>query len=418
MTRRSWRRALALVAAACALTAAGGIADTAGAVAAPASASPAAAGPAAMRPACPAARPGHLRCFTLFRPQAAVNRAIAAGRGGLAARPNGWGARQLEAAYKLPVSRNSHQTVAVSIAFDSPRLAQDLAVYRRQFGLPPCTVASGCLRVVNQRGKPSPLPPSAVGTGWDIEATLDVSMISAACPHCKILVVEGNDDGTGNLAATENTAARLGANVISNSYGNDESGFDRAFARDYDHPGHTVVVSSGDFGFPEVSFPANLTNVTAVGGTELRRARNARGWAERVWNDPSNFGASGSGCSAFVAKPAWQHDPHCPGRTTADVSAVASDLAIYNKDHGGWITVAGTSASAPLVAGVYGLAGNGSRLRPGSVYAHRRNLFDVTAGNNVQGATPAQVCGDYLCAARPGYDSPTGLGTPDGTGAF
>ena len=119
-----------------------------------------------------------------------------------------------------------------------------------------------------------------------------------------------------------------------------------------------------------------------------------------------------------MAKPAWQHDRHCPGRTTADVSAVASDLAIYNKDAGGWITVAGTSASAPLIAGVYGLAGNGSHLRPGSVYRHRKSLFDVTAGNNVQGGSPRLVCGDYLCMARPGYDSPTGLGTPRGTGAF
>jgi subtilase family serine protease len=206
--------------------------------------------------------------------------------------------------------------------------------------------------------------------------------------------------------------------VVSNSYGSDENGFTQTFARAYHHPGRTIVVSAGDFGFPEVSFPANLTTVTAVGGTELRRARNARGWAERVWNQPL-IGASGTGCSAFVAKPSWQHDPRCPGRTTADVSAVASNVPVYNADYGGWVTVAGTSASAPLVAGAYGLAGNASRLRPGSVYRHRTSLFDVTAGTNVQGATPAQVCGgDYLCAARPGYDSPTGLGTPDGTGAF
>jgi len=355
----------------------------------------------------------------LFAPQAAVNSAIAVGLGGQAARPRGWGARQIAAAYKLSAVRNSHQTVAVSIAFDTPRLAQYLAVYRKQFGLAPCTATSGCFRKVNQNGKASPLPPSGVGSGWDLEATLDVSMISAACPHCKILVVEGKDAGLGNLAATENTAARLGAKVISNSYGSDESGFTQTFARAYSHPGHTIVVSSGDFGFPEVSFPANLTAVTAVGGTELRRAHNVRGWTEQVWNQPSIFAASGTGCSAFVPKPAWQHDPHCPGRTTADVSAVASNVPVYNSDYGGWVTVAGTSASAPLVAGVYGLAGNASRLRPGSVYRHRNDLFDVTGGSNVLGAPPSLVCGsDYLCLAKPGYDSPTGLGTPDGTGAF
>src|SRR5262249_38375127 len=151
-----------------------------------------------------------------------------------------------------------------------------------------------------------------------------------------ILVVEGNDDSARNLAVTENTAARLGASVISNSYGSDESGFDQLFAGAYHHPGHTIVVSSGDSGFPEVSNPANLTTVTAVGGTQRRRARSKRGWAERVWNQRSMFGASGSGCSAFVAKPAWQHDPHCPGRTTADVSAVATGIPIYTRHYGGW----------------------------------------------------------------------------------
>jgi hypothetical protein len=50
------------------------------------------------------------------------------------------------------VARSSHQTVAVSIAFDTPKLARYLAVYRKHYGLPPCTVASDCLRIVNQHG--------------------------------------------------------------------------------------------------------------------------------------------------------------------------------------------------------------------------------------------------------------------------
>src|SRR2546430_8469553 len=106
-------------------------------------------------------------------------------------------------------------------------------------------------------------------------------MVSAACPHCKILVVEANDDTFGNLAASENTAARLGAQVISNSYGGRETGFVQTLAPDYRHPGHTIVVSSGDFGYGAANFPANLTSVTAVGGTQLSRAGNARGWTEQ-----------------------------------------------------------------------------------------------------------------------------------------
>ena len=139
-----------------------------------------------------------------------------------------------------------------------------------------------------------------------------------------------------------------------------------------------------------------------------------------AWNSPGE-GAGSSGCSAYVAKPRWQHDTHCPGRTAADVSAIAWNVAVYNKDWGGWFTVGGTSASSPLIAGIIGLAGNGAKFVPGYEYAHAKgNLYDVTGGNNDwffgQGG---KDCGnDYLCVAKKGYDAPTGLGSPNGIGAF
>jgi hypothetical protein len=373
---------------------------------------------AAMRPACPSAPAGYERCFVLYQPQPRGGRASAAGISARAPAPQGWSPSALEHAYRLPVQRESHQTVAVSIAFNTPGLGQYLAVYRKHFGLPPCTVASGCFRKVNQRGKAAPLPLSGAGSGWDLEATLDVSMISVACPHCRILVVEADDPTDGNMAATDNTAARLGAQVISNSYGQRENGAALTYAKAYDHPGHVTVVAAGDLGFTAANFPADLATVTAVGGTELARAHNRRGFSEQVWNT-SLLGAGGSGCSAYVRKPAWQHDRHCPMRTVADVSAVAADIPIYNKLWGGWITIAGTSVAAPLVAGVYGLAGNAAALRPGGLYQHARALFDVTRGNNALLSPAKLACGgDYLCLAKKGYDAPTGLGTPDGIGAF
>ena len=374
--------------------------------------------PARMQAACRAAKPGYARCFTLYRPQASVNRAIAAGIPGQASRPIGLTPREIEAAYRLPVSRNSHQTVAVSIAFDTPRLARYLARYRSHFGLSPCTVANGCFRKVNQRGTASPLPPSGVDSGWDLEATLDVSMISVACPHCKILVVEANDPGFFNLARSEDAAARLGAEVISNSYGGRENGLSLEFSKAYRHPRHTIVVSAGDFGYTAANFPADLSTVTAAGGTELARAHTKRGWRERAWFDVFN-GAGGSGCSAYIGKPAWQHDRHCPGRTVADISAVAMNIPIYNKDYGGWVTVEGTSVSAPLLAGIYGLAGNASKLPLGYAYSHRSGLFDITRGTNSLFVPAKVACGDdYLCVAKKGYDAPTGLGSPDGISAF
>jgi subtilase family serine protease len=373
---------------------------------------------AALRAACPRAPAGDERCFALFAPQLAVNAAIAARVRGAASEPAGLSPADIAAAYKLPVRRNPDQTVAVVEAYRTPDLAANLAVYRSHYGLGACKESTGCLRVVNEKGNAEPLPASAVPSGWDIETMLDVSMVSAVCPHCKILVVEARNESIANLAAAENTAARLGAQVISNSYGTQESGYSQVYSGDYDHPGHVIVASNGDTGFTAANFPANLTTVTAVGGTELAKADNARGWTEQVWN---NFaGAGGSGCSAYVAKPAWQHDPHCAMRTVGDVAAVAWDIPIYEKLEGGWLTVGGTSVSAPMIAGVYALAGNASTVPLGYAYAHAGSLFDITKGNNdwFNGAGGATCGYDYLCVAKKGYDAPTGMGTPDGTGGF
>jgi hypothetical protein len=365
--------------------------------------------------ACPATRTSRLRCFALFSRQTMVNAAIAAGT---RAAPNGLGAPDIESAYKLPVTDDPNQTVAVVDAYRTPKLAASLAAYRAQYGLPACDPSTGCLRIVNQSGTAAPLPASGVPFGWDVETTLDVEMVSAACPHCKILVVEAHSNSLADLATAENTAARLGAQVISNSFGGPEIGQDQPYAKAFRHPGHVVVAASGDLGFTDASFPANQPSVTAVGGTELAKAAIQRGWTEKAWQDFN--GATGSGCSAYVPKPSWQHDQHCTTRTVADLSAVATNIAVNDQARKGWLLVEGTSAAAPLIAGVYALAGNAATISPGFEYLHPGSLFDVTTGNNdYLNNTSGATCGhDYLCVARKGYDAPTGLGTPNGTGDF
>jgi len=83
-----------------------------------------AAATSALQPACPPAPPGYERCFALYRPQATVNAAIAAGINSPASAPVGLSPQSIESAYRLPVGRDSDQTVAVSIAFHTPHLAQ------------------------------------------------------------------------------------------------------------------------------------------------------------------------------------------------------------------------------------------------------------------------------------------------------
>jgi subtilase family serine protease len=327
----------------------------------------------------------------------------------------------LQSAYNLPSgTAGAGQTIAIVDAYDNPNAEADLATYRSQFALSPCTTANGCFRKVNQSGAAGPYP--AGNTGWGQEIALDLDMASAICPNCHILLVEGTSNGYADLGAAENTAVRLGATVVSNSYGGGEFSAETSatYAAPYNHPGVAITVSSGDNGYG-VEFPASSPYVTAVGGTHLTPSTTAaRGWAETAWT------GAGSGCSALVAKPAWQHDPACSRRAVADVSAVAdpnTGVAVYDSygSTGGanWLVFGGTSVAAPVVAGVYALAGNAATVNDGSYpYSHTAALNDITTGSNGTCTRGKNTAGKYLCTAGPGFDGPTGLGTPNGTAAF
>ena len=331
--------------------------------------------------------------------------------------PAGYGPSSLQSAYDLTAlsaANGSGETVAIVDAYNDPSAEADLAVYRAEFGLPACTVASGCLKIESQTGSSVILPPDApADDDWTLEDSLDLDAVSAVCPNCHLLLVEADDSVAGDLGDAVDEAVIQGAKFVSMSYGGDDSSSDGADdAAYYNHPGTALVASSGDNGYG-VSYPASSPYVTAVGGTTLTAASNARGWTETAW------AGAGSGCSAYEAKSPWQKDTGCAGRTVADVSAVAdpaTGLAVYDSadNEGGWVELGGTSAATPIIAGVYALAGNpAAGTNPSSYpYAHPADLNDVTSGSNGT-CTPA-----YLCTARAGYDGPTGLGTPDGAGAF
>ena len=318
----------------------------------------------------------------------------------------------IQNAYRLPSYVGGvGKTVAIVDAYHDPNAASDLAVYRSTFGLPPCTLANGCFRQVNELGQASHYP--APNAGWAVEISLDLDMVSAACPNCNILLVEGNSSSLADLARAEDTAASLGANAISNSYGLSESSTATGFDGHYSHPGIPIVVASGDYGYAGgPQWPAVVPTVTAAGGTTLAFTGTGRGWSEQVWNDGAAGSVGGSGCSNLEPKPSWQTDTGCTHRTVADVAAVAEGLAIYDtyRMTTAWFAVGGTSASSPIIASVYALGGDTNGAS--DVYANPGLLFDVTQGNN------GSCGGSYLCTATPGYDGPTGLGTPCGTGAF
>jgi subtilase family serine protease len=328
----------------------------------------------------------------------------------------------LQSAYNVASAAAAHgggagQTVAIVDAYDDPNVASDLARYRSFFGLPGCpggtisTAATSCVfEKVSQTGSTSSYP--SPDSSWGVEISLDVEMVSAICSKCQILLVEANDNSIANLGAAVNEAASLGANVISNSYGGGEYGSETSDSQSYySHSGVPVVVSAGDSGYG-VEFPAASPSVIAVGGTSLTQLTNTgtRNGSETAWS------GSGSGCSAYEPKPSWQTDTGCGKRTVADLSAVAdpnTGVWVYDTyGAGGWNIYGGTSVAAPIIGSFYALAGNptGSTGTPASyAYAAASALYDVTSGSDGS-CSPA-----YLCTAGPGYDGPTGLGTPGGS---
>jgi subtilase family serine protease len=336
---------------------------------------------------------------------------------------SGFGPADLRSAYNLTTaSANNGAGVTVGIvdAFDDPTAFNDANTYRSQFGIPaltsctPTTIkasTTACFTKSSQTGSTS-LP--RTNTSWAQEESLDIDMASAICPKCNILLVEASSASLNNLGTAVNEAVTLGANTVSNSYGGSESSSETTTETNFfKHAGVAITASSGDSGFG-VSFPAASQFVTAVGGTSLTKASNTRGWTETTWN------GAGSGCSADITKPTWQKDTGCTRRTVADVSAVAdpnTGVAVFdstaNQGQSGFLVFGGTSVSSPIIASVYALAGNFASVNFGSFpYSKTSSLNDVTSGTNGS-CSPA-----YLCTAGTGFDGPTGLGTPNGTGAF
>ncbi|MFI2203586.1 peptidase S8 [Streptomyces sp. NPDC020192] len=336
------------------------------------------------------------------------------------ASPTGYGPSDIQSAYGLTdaaSSNGSGETVAIVDAYDDPNAAADLATYRSYYGLPSCTTSNGCFKKVSQTGSTTSLP--SADSGWAGEESLDLDMVSATCPNCNILLVEAKSASDANLGTAVNEAVKLGAKFVSNSYGGSESSSDTSYDTSYyKHPGVAITASAGDSAYG-AEYPAASQYVTAVGGTSLSTDSSSRGWTESVWNTSSTEG-TGSGCSAYDPKPSWQTDSGCSTRMIGDVSAVAdpaTGVSVYDTyQASGWNTYGGTSASSPIIASVYALAGTpGSSDYPAQYpynAAGTSALNDVTSGSNGTCDT------DYFCNAGTGYDGPTGWGTPEGTSAF
>ena len=295
----------------------------------------------------------------------------------------GYGPSDITSAYALPAS-TSTATVAIVDAFDDPNAEYELATYRSAYGLAACASSTGCFTKVNQAGVAANYPQA--DPGWSTEIALDLDMVSAVCPSCKILLVEANTATLDDLGASVDTAARMGANAISNSYYSAEYAQETAEETHYNHPGVAITASSGDSS--TASYPASSAYVTSVSGTALNRSSGS--WSQSAWQ------YSGHGCSQYISRPQWQHQnvTSCDTRAAQDVAVVAdpqTGVSIFSVTQGGWVVAGGTSVGAPIVAAAYALSGN--YATPAFSYAHASAFAPV-------GTT--------------GYGPITGLGSPRG----
>jgi len=390
------------------------------------------------------------------------------------------------------------QTIAIVDAYNDPEAEADLGVYDNEFHLPECTTANGCFKQVNEHGETGnpPFPSSYTAKaekealcesssvepsvraaackaieevdGWSLETALDIEMAHAICQNCHIVLVEADEAEEAPLEISENTAVGLGAGEVSNSWAGSEPLTD---SEAFNHPGVVITFAAGDRGYLNwgrtkkeeelygekagVNYPSSSPHVIAVGGTSLKL-----NGTHEAWEEESVWVGSGGGCSLnFKAQP-WQSGVSDWSSVGCENRRVVSDIAADGDPYTGvavydtvpyiplgaglkaatvfdWVPVGGTSASTPMIAAMFALAGgsHGVQYPAQTLYSHlgSASLHDVIEGANgkCRGEYSAGCSGSMkplsltdcgqgvlICNAAVGYDGPSGVGTPNGLDAL
>ena len=321
------------------------------------------------------------------------------------------------------------QTVVLIESFGNPTLQQDLAVYDQRFHLPPLAV---------QQISPLTVPvsdPRNDHEAWAAETTLDVEVVHALAPDAQIVVLTSRVDeylGTEGLPEFRQllhyAIDHYPGAVISNSWASFESTltdaagqqeigqWDALLKQATTQHGITVLAAAGDW--PQIeSFPSDDPWVTSVGGTELDHTGTQ-------YREIPNYDMSG-GFSRFFPEPSYQQ--LLPAsvqslvqqrRGIPDVAADATGgLAIYYDQT--WGYAAGTSQSTPIWAALVAIANqmaghplgflNPALYHVGTSPQYLQDFHDIQAPSPRIGGEPDDPDRDAL----PGWDTVTGLGTPN-----
>jgi len=331
---------------------------------------------------------------------------------------------QIAALYQFPANSSATGQTIGLIELGGGYRAADLTAYFSSLGLPAPTVTA----VSVDGGKNTP----STADGADGEVMLDIEVAASVAPGAKIAVYFAPNTDQGFIDAIT-TAVHDTANkpsVISISWGGPESTWTQQAVTALDSAcqaaallGVTITVAAGDNGSTDgvtdgadhVDFPASSPHVLSCGGTRIT-ATNGTLSDEVVWNELSaNEGATGGGVSALFTKPTWQASANVPappstsgGRGVPDVAGDADPVTGYTvRVDGQTIAIGGTSAVAPLWAGLIALANAGLKTPVGflnpTLYSNPAAFRDITTGTN----------GSFSAAS--GWDPCTGLGSPIGT---
>ena len=364
---------------------------------------------------------------------------------------------QIRAAYGLPAipaagtslsaaqaaQFGAGQTIYIVDAMHNPNVAAELAAFNSKFGLPTCTTkaiatnaalplaapsAAACeLSVVysNASGAMTATAP-AYDSGWSTEISLDVQWAHAIAPLARLVLIEAPDSSVNNLLAAVALANKMGPGVVSMSFGANEGNWTASADSYFSTANMSYLAAAGDSG-AGVSWPAVSPKVLAVGGTSLTYSGTGSR-SEVVWS------GSGGGTSAYTATPSYQTSAvpglgTVPRRTVSDVAMNANPntgqyVAVISPGSTStqWVSAGGTSMSTPQWAALLAVANamrvQGSKALLGAPHSvlygqisvnassYAGAFLDVTSGNNGTCAT---------CSAHAGFDTPTGLGTPNGS---
>lgn len=359
---------------------------------------------------------------------------------------------QIRAAYSLPAlpaagatpgadqaaQLGAGRTIYIVDAMHDPNVAAELAAFNQKFGLPSCasqTITSAPLAAASTSGCAFSVVYSTAGggissrapsydSGWATEIALDVQWAHATAPYARIVLIEAPSATLSSLLGAIQLANAMGPGIVSMSFGANEGNWTASVDSAFSASGMTYLAATGDAGVG-VEWPAVSARVLAVGGTTL--SWNGGGTRSEVaWS------GSGGGVSRYTATPSYQNNA-VPGMGTPTHRSVA-DVAFNADPYSGqyvaiqapgsasvsWLSVGGTSISTPQWAGIVAVA-DALRTRAGQTAlgtphgllygqiastpgSFASDFADITLGSDGNCAT---------CSAKAGYDTVTGLGTPN-----